>query len=55
MEHVEKSFLDEVKAILDDYVSYLASMGLTIDDNGDIVEKGSRKLVLKVDDSDEDE
>ena len=53
MEHASRQFLEEVKQMMDDYVEYLASMGLELDDEGNIVEKYTKELVLEVDDEDE--
>ena len=53
MGHADRRFLEEVKQIMNDYVEYLASMGLEIDEEGNVVEKYTKELVLKVDDEDE--
>ena len=31
MEHADRKFLEEIKQIMDNYVEYLASMGLELD------------------------
>lgn len=53
MEHADRKFLEEIKQIMDNYVEYLASMGLELDEEGNVVEKYTKELVLKVDDEDE--
>ncbi len=45
-----KKFLEEIKQILDEHMEYLYSMGLEIDEQGNIVESSNKKLVLKSDD-----
>ena len=53
MEHADSKFLEEIKQIMNDYVEYLYSMGLEQDENGNIIESSTKKLVLKIDDEDE--
>ena len=53
MEHTNREFLDEIKKMMDDYVEYLASMGLETDEEGNLVEQGTKRLILAADDEDE--
>lgn len=53
MEHASRQFLEEVKQMMNDYVEYLASMGLGLDEEGNVIEMHTKKIVLKVDDEDE--
>ena len=50
MEHADPDFLEGIFKMLDKYVEYLASMGLELDEDGDIRDLNTKEKVLKIDD-----
>lgn len=50
MEYADTEFLEEIKKFVNDYVEFLASQGLELDEDGDIRDVYTKKKVLKIDD-----
>lgn len=47
MEKDCQEFLNKIIGDINEYIEYLASMGLELNEDGDIIEKDSKKLLLR--------
>ena len=50
MEYASKEFLEEIFKMVNNYVEFLASQGLELDEDGDIRDVYTKEKVLKIDD-----
>ncbi len=50
MEYASKEFLEEIFKTVNNYVEFLASQGLELDEDGDIRDVYTKEKVLKIDD-----
>lgn len=50
MEYADKEFLEEIFKTVNNYMEFLASQGLEMDEDGDLVDSMTKEKVLKIDD-----